>query len=185
MVLLARGLPRDRFRVEVAALTRLGPLAADLEEAGIPVALIGKRHKADPLALARLARFMKERKFDVVQTWIFAANTYGRIAAKRAGVPAVVVSEMAVDLWEGRGQLDVDRFLARRTDRVVGNSEAVAAFYRMAGVPEEKLEVIHSGIGDEEPPDVDPAEIRRSLGIAPDAPLLLFVGRLAAQKAVE
>ncbi|MBV8381854.1 MAG: glycosyl transferase, partial [Planctomycetaceae bacterium] len=30
MVLLARGLPRDRFRVAVATLTRLGPLAADL-----------------------------------------------------------------------------------------------------------------------------------------------------------
>ena len=30
MVLLAKGLPRDRFRVEVAALTRLGPLEAEL-----------------------------------------------------------------------------------------------------------------------------------------------------------
>lgn len=30
MVLLAKGLPRDRFRVEVAALTRLGPLEVEL-----------------------------------------------------------------------------------------------------------------------------------------------------------
>ena len=37
MVLLAKGLPRDRFHVEVAALTRLGPLQADLEAAGVPV----------------------------------------------------------------------------------------------------------------------------------------------------
>src|SRR3954453_20015137 len=75
MVLLAKGLPRDRFRVEVAALTRLGPLEAELRSSGVPVTLIGKRLKADPMALARLSRFMKERKFDVVQTWIFAANT--------------------------------------------------------------------------------------------------------------
>ena len=39
IVLLARGLPRDRFAVEVAALTRLGPLAAELDEAGIPITL--------------------------------------------------------------------------------------------------------------------------------------------------
>jgi glycosyltransferase involved in cell wall biosynthesis len=186
LVLLAQGLPRDRFRVEVAALTRLGPLESDLRDAGIPVTLIGKRLKADPFALLRLARFMRDRKFDVVQTWIFAANTYGRIAARRAGVPVVVVSEMAVDLWKGRSQLAVDRYLARWTDVVVGNSNAVAAFYRdKAGVPDAKLTVIPSGIGDEEPPPVDRAEVRRSLGLAEDAPVVLFVGRLAAQKAVD
>ena len=37
MALLAMGLPKDRFQVEVAALTRLGPLEADLRDAGIPV----------------------------------------------------------------------------------------------------------------------------------------------------
>jgi len=184
MVLLAKRLPRDRFRVEVAVLTRLGPLEAELREAGIPVTLIGKRLKADPFALARLSRFMKERKFDVVQTWIFAANTYGRIAAHNARVPVVIVAEMAVDLWKGRGQLTVDRFLTRWTDRVVGNSNAVAEFYRKVGVPSEKLAVIPSGIGDEEPPEVDPAEVRRSLGFAADAPMILFAGRLAPQKAV-
>ena len=34
MVMLAKGLPRDRFRVEVAALTRSGPLEAELDAAG-------------------------------------------------------------------------------------------------------------------------------------------------------
>ncbi len=184
MVLLAKGLPRDRFRVEVAALTRLGPLEGELREAGIPVTLIGKRLKADPLALMRLSRFMKERRFDVVQTWIFAANTYGRIAAHNARVPVVIVAEMAVDLWKGRGQLTVDRLLSRWTDRVVGNSNAVSEFYRNAGIAPGKLAVIPSGIGDEEPPPVDPAEVRRSLGFAADAPMILFAGRLAPQKAV-
>ncbi len=185
MVLLAAGLPRDRFQVEVAALTRLGPLEADLRAANIPVTFIGKKLKADPFALLRLSSFMKDRKFDVVQTWIFAANTYGRIAAHRAKVPVVIVSEMAVDLWKGRAQLRVDRFLNRWTDRVVGNSQAVSDFYRnKADVPTEKLAVIPSGIGDEEPPNVDRGEVRRSLGISPEAPLLIFVGRLAEQKAV-
>ena len=42
MVLLAKMLPRERFRVEVAALTRLGPLEEELREAGVPVTRIGK-----------------------------------------------------------------------------------------------------------------------------------------------
>lgn len=184
MVLLAKGLPRDRFRVEVAALTRLGPLEAEIHEAKIPLTSIGKRMKLDPLALARLTRFLKAKRFDVVQTWIFAANTYGRIAARGAGVPVVVTAEMAVDLWKGRGQLNIDRRLAHWTDRVVGNSQAVVEFYRKAGIPEDRLAMIPSGIADEEPPAVDPAAVRAELGIAGDAPLVLFAGRLAPQKGV-
>jgi len=185
MVLLAGGLPRDRFRVEVAALTRLGPLAADLATLGVPVTPIGKRHKVDPLALGRLTRFLKARRFDVVQTWIYAADTYGRVAARRARVPVVVTAEMAVDLWKGRSELAVDRFLARWTDRVVGNSDAVVEFYRKVGIPAEKLAMIPSGIGDEEPPIVDPAEVRAGLGLPRDSPLILFAGRLVEQKGVE
>jgi glycosyltransferase involved in cell wall biosynthesis len=185
MVILAAGLPRDRFRVEVAALTRLGPLETDLRDAGIPVHAIEKRHKVDPGALGRLTRLMKRGRFDVVQTWIFAANVYGRVAAQRAGVPAIVTAEMAADLWKTRAHFWIDRRLARRTDRVVGNSQAVVDFYREAvGIPADRLALIPSGIADEEPPDVDPAAAKAELGIAADAPMLLFAGRLYPQKGV-
>lgn len=184
MVLLATGLPRDRFRVEVAALTRLGPLAAELERAGVPVHPIGKRWKVDPFTLGRLTRLIRAGRFDVVQTWIFAANAYGRAAARRAGAPVVVASEMAVDLWKGRAELLVDRRLARVTDRVVGNSEAVVDYYRKAGLPADRLAMIYSGIGDEEPPAADRAAVRAGLELPADAPVILFAGRLYPQKGV-
>ena len=185
MVMLAKGLPRDRFHVEVAALTRSGPLEAELRSAGIPVTVLGKSLKVDPIALARLARFLKAGAFDVVQTWIFAANTYGRVAARLAGVPVVVVAEMAVDLWKGRFDRAVDRRLATWCDRLVGNSHAVVDFYRELGVPEDRLAMIYSGIGDEEPPPVDPVAVRAEFGFAPEAPVVLFAGRLADQKRVD
>jgi glycosyltransferase involved in cell wall biosynthesis len=185
MALLARGLPRDRFRVEVATLTRQGPLEAELTAVKIPITAISKRHKVDALALGRLIKFLKARKFDVIHTWIFAANTYGRLAAFQAGVPVVVTAEMAVDQWKSTRHLAIDRWLSRWTDRVVGNSQAVVDFYHEAGVPSERLALIYSGIADEEPPVVDRAEVRISLGLERDAPLVLFAGRLAAQKGVE
>jgi glycosyltransferase involved in cell wall biosynthesis len=184
MVLLAKRLPRDRFRVEVAALTRLGPLESELHDAGIPVTAIGKRFKVDPTALWSLRSFLKARSFDVVQTWIFAANTYGRVASRLAGVPVVVVAEMAVDLWKGRANRAVDRWLSAWCDRLVGNSHAVTEFYEQLGVPKEKLAMIYSGAEDEQPPQVDPLAIRAALGFEPKAPLIMFAGRLADQKRV-
>ncbi len=90
-------------------MTRLGPLEEELRAAGIPVTPIGKRLKLDPLALARLIRFLRGGRFDVIQTWIFAANVYGRVAARMARVPVVVTAEMAVDLWKSPCELAVDR----------------------------------------------------------------------------
>lgn len=183
--ILARGLPRDRFRVEVAALTRLGPLAEELEAAGVPVTLIGKRLKIDPFCLGRIVRFIRDKKFDVVHTWIFAANCYGRVAARRAGVRVVVTSEMAVDLWKGRGHFAIDRRLARITDRIVGNSQAVVDFYRDQGIPSDKLAMIRSGIEPFDPPAIDRAEVRGEFGVSSDQPLVVYAGRLAPQKGLD
>jgi glycosyltransferase involved in cell wall biosynthesis len=186
MVMLATGLPRDRFAVEVAALTRLGPFAAELRAAGVPVWPIGKRLKADPAALVRLSKRMQAGRFDVVQTWIYAANVYGRIAARWARVPVVLTCEMAADQWKGRTERAIDRRLAAWTDRVVGNSQAVVDFYRDAvGIPASKLCRIDSGIGPAPALDAVGIGVREELGIAPGVPLVVFAGRLARQKGVD
>jgi glycosyltransferase involved in cell wall biosynthesis len=184
MVMLAKGLPRDRFHVEVATLTRLGAFESELGAAGIPVTSIGKRFKLDLLALVRLTRFLRARKFDVVHTWIFAANTYGRVAARLAQVPVVVVAEMAVDLWKGRSERFIDQRLSTWCDRLVGNSHAVVDFYRKLGVPDDRLAMIYSGSADESL-TVDSHAVRTELGLTPEAPLVLFAGRLAEQKRVD
>ena len=184
MVMLAKGLPRDRFQVEVATLTRLGAFEAELSANGIPVVTIGKRVKLDPLALIRLTQFLNVRKFDVVQTWIYAANTYGRVAARLARVPVVVVAEMAVDLWKGKSERFIDRRLATWCDRLVGNSHAVVDFYRELGVPAERLAMIYSGSDNTEPPAIDSRGVRAEFGFEAEAPLILFAGRLAEQKRV-
>ena len=121
----------------------------------------------------------------MVQTWIFAANTYGRVAARLARVPIVITTEMAVDLWKGKIERSIDRRLARWCDRLVGNSHAVVDFYRQLGVPDDRLAMIYSGIAEEQPPPVDPIAVRAEFGFAADAPLALFAGRLAEQKRVD
>ena len=132
--LLAKGLPRDEFAVEVCALTRGGPYAEELAAAGVPVTVLGKRLKVDPVAGWKLLRLMRRGRFDIVHTWLFAANWHGRAMVLLHRVPIVVASERCADHWKGTAELALDRWLAPRTDAIVCNSQAVARLDRKSVV---------------------------------------------------
>src|SRR5258708_22261184 len=134
LTLLATRLPRAEFLVHVAVLTRSGPYQAELAAAGIPVTVIDKRFKCDPVAYWKLRRLISDWQPDVLHTWLFAANSYGRLAAGPRPPFPVVVSERCVDSWKSGWQLWLDRRLAGRTTRLAGNSQSVAHFYRDLGV---------------------------------------------------
>ena len=144
--LLATRLPRDEFDVRAIALTRGGPYEAELAAAGVPITVIGKRAKFDPFSFWRLRDELKRHDPDILHTWLFAANAYGRLCAHAIPRAKVVVSERCIDSWKSGWQLWLDRRLIARTDRLVGNSPSVVEFYRELGVPAEKLVCIPNGI---------------------------------------
>lgn len=185
LALLAAGLPREEFEVHVCALTRGGPYEADLRDAGVPVTVVGKVLKFDPVALGRLARLVRRLRPDVVHTWMFTANSYGRVAARWAGVPKLVASERNADRWKTWLHRQIDLRLARDTDCIVANSAGAAAFYRRLGIPAEKLHVIPNGVARTPRAAADPALLRHELGVPESAHMLGFVGRLAPQKRVK
>ena len=180
--LLASRLPRDEFEVEAVTLTRGGPYEELLREANVPLTIIGKRWKFDSGALRRLRRLIQEKQPDIVHTWLFAANSYGRFAVGSKPQCKVVVSERCVDSWKARWQLAVDRRLIDRTDRLIGNSQAVVDFYRDVGMPEDRMSVIRNGV---EPPthsSLSRESVCEALDVPKSAKLVGFVGRLAPQK---
>ncbi len=185
LVLLATGLPREEFEVHIAVLTRSGPLETDLTRAGIPVTHFHKRHKIDPGAWWRLKRHIGQLRPDLVQTWLFSANSYGRTAAMAAGVGRIVASERCVDRWKAWHELVIDRFLARRTARIVVNSMGVRDFYVRHGLPADKFVVIPGGVSPSPPSDLDRAGALASLGLPAHARLIGAVGRLWPQKRIK
>jgi len=183
LTLLACGLPRPEFDVEVIALDRTGPYAAVLAESGVPVTVIGKRGRFDPGALQRLKSHLRQRQPDILHTWLFAANSYGRMAADRR-TTRVVVSERCVDSWKAGWQFGVDRLLASRTDCLIANSRSVAEFYAERGV-RTPIVVIPNGMETPSPPVGTRDELLRELELPADARLVCYVGRLAEQKRVD
>lgn len=185
MALLAAGLPRDEFEVHVCALTRGGPMEADLVRAGIPCTVIGKRWRIEPLAWWRLKTHVARVRPDIVQTWLFAGNAYGRAAALACGVRRLVACERCVDPWKSDLQLIVDRVLARRTTRIVANSPAVRDFYLARGLPGDRFAVIPNGVAPAPASAIGREAILAELGLGPDVRLVGLVGRLWRQKRIK
>ncbi len=183
--LLATGLPREEFEIEVVCLTRGGPYEAALREQEIPVTILHKRMKFDPVAFFRLKKLIGRRRPDVLHTWLFAANAYGRLAVGGKGRPRVLVSERCVDSWKQSWQLKLDQKLIPRTDRLIANSESVAGFYLEQGFPAERIVVIPNGVKTVTDPPLSETErnaILAEFDIPPGSRVVGYAGRLAPQK---
>lgn len=185
LALLSQGLPRDEFEVHICALTRGGPLEADLRAAGVPVTILGKRWKVDPTAYWRLQRLIQQLRPELVQTWLFAANSYGRAAALWAGVPHIVASERCVDRWKVWHELAIDRWLAQRSARIIVNSSGVQQFYVEQGIAAEKFVVIPNAVAPTTVAPMPRAALLAELNLPPESRLIGAVGRLWPQKRVK
>ena len=214
LTLLACGLPREEFEVYVCALTRGGPLCQELQSAGVPVTVIHKRGKIDLRAYRRLKGLVASLRPDLIHTWLFAGNVYGRLAGMACGAgrgaggggrearsagperhpptpiprppsPILVAGERCVDSWKSWLHLWIDRRLARATARIVANSPGVRDFYVGHGLPPEKFEVIPNGVL---PAPASPAsrqEVLADLGLPAHSRLVGLVGRLWPQKRIK
>jgi len=144
---LTRGLDRTRFSPVVIVLRSGGALKKEFEESGIRVREVGKKFKLDITFFLRLIKFLKEEKPDIVHTFMFTSNTWGRLAAIAAGRRMIFASERCVDLWKRWYHRVIDKFLLEFTCCTVANSFAVRDFYiKLENIPPEKITVIPNGI---------------------------------------
>jgi len=75
---------------EVVSLSGGGPTGEKLLAVGVPVRELGmRRARAGPGDVARLARWTRQARPDLVQTWMYHADLVGGLAARLAGVPVV------------------------------------------------------------------------------------------------
>ncbi|MBL8889604.1 MAG: glycosyltransferase [Planctomycetaceae bacterium] len=183
MSLLAAGLPKTEFDVRVIALTAGGPWEKYLLDHQVPVRVIGKRFKFDPFSFYSLYRELKQEKPDLIHTWIFAANSYGRVAGRLAGVPVRVVGERCVDLWKNEFHFWLDRFLERWTDAIVTNSQGVVDFYQQHRIGLNKFHVIPNGSWPQGVADPHARQNwRERLKLPQDAVIATSLARLWPQK---
>jgi len=182
MARLVAELDRKLFEPFVICLTRLGPVARELQSAGVPYLLIGKRGKLDVPALLRLAAVLRRLRPRIVHTWLFTSNSLGRAAALIARVPVVFACERSTDPWKRPWHAAVDRALARCTRTVFANSESVRDALIARGVPAAKIGRMNNIVLPSGDRKSDRQETAAGLGLPSGVPLVGYVGRLSEEK---
>ncbi|MEU5979848.1 glycosyltransferase [Streptomyces sp. NPDC047315] len=185
--LLLRHLPA---RCDVVTLTNAGPVADGLRADGVRVTDLKMRGNRDLAALPRLTRLIRSGGYDLVHTHLYRACVYGRVAARLAGVRAVVATEHSLGAAEieGRPLTAGTRALYRATERLGTATVAVSATVaeRLAawGVPGPRIHTVPNGV-DAERFRFDAgarAAVRASLGVSPGTYAVGGVGRLVPGK---
>ncbi|MFF0778665.1 glycosyltransferase [Streptomyces sp. NPDC003720] len=185
--LLLRHLPA---RCDVVTLTNPGPVADGLAADGVRVTHLGMSGNRDVAALPRLARVIRRGRYDLVHTHLYRACLYGRIAARIAGVRAVVATEHSLgdSQMEGRPLTAGVRALYLAGERLgrttVAVSPTVADRLTRWGVPRPRIAVVPNGV-DLDGFRFDPERrrlTRARLGLPDDAFVVGGIGRLAPGK---
>lgn len=192
MVTLATGLDRGRWSPRVLALGPEGPLAEPLRQARVPVECLGVGPRRPCRALARLATALRRAQPDLVQSFLFHANVATRLAVLAGWPPGTtgkpwVIGGHRVAERQKRWHLRLERLTASFGAGSVCVSEGVRRFTReTGGWPDDRLTVIPNAI---DPSPFNPPDRNVPRGSTPgleqigdDTILILFVGRLHAQK---
>ena len=133
------------WEVHVVCLKDAGELASTLNDAA-QLHVLGKSPGVDLGLPGRLYRCLRSINPICVNSHLWVANLWTRIALLRSSIP-VIATEHSRDTWKPRHYLLIDRLLAFRTAALVAVSEDTASFYRdTVGVSDAKVRVINNGV---------------------------------------
>lgn len=174
---LAERLPADGYQTVLLANVAGGPLAETARVRGIRTYVLDRAtHGGRWGTFWQTRRLLSDLRPELVHTHLFAADLWGRMAAKAAGVKSIVTTVHNVRTDYGFvGRLAMIA-LASLSQKHVAVSKDVADYVKRDWqVKSARVSVVYNGI------DLDRMR-RRPNQPFHDVPRLLFVGRLDAQK---
>lgn len=96
--------------------------------------------------LFSLVKILKNKKIDIIHSYLFQANLLARFAGKISGIP-IIISSVRVKEREKTFQLWVNRLTNFMVDKIITNSFSVTGFtLSEENVAPDKLETIPNGI---------------------------------------
>lgn len=170
---LACGL-RERGH-EVMVATRPGPVWAEkARELGLAHCAIPMVSEVDLRSALRLAGIVRSHRIQIVHAQKGKARTLALLAGLVTPLPVLVLNR-GVSFPLGR--LNRLGYTTPRVTAIIAVCESIKRGLVAAGVPADKIEVIHSGTDtDRFHPWIDGTAVRRELDLAPDHFLITQIG---------
>lgn len=183
---LIQRIDRDRYEPSVAVLRPSQYLEQKRFPCPVSVLHIYKNTRPTTLLkLARYARDLRRRDFDIVHIFLNDASIIAPFFLKLSGLK-VVVSRRDMGFWYNPTNLKLLRFNRHFVDRVVCNSSAVKqCVHRMEHYPLEKLEVIYNGYDPEDFPLEEKPVSLADLGVPAAARIIGLVANVRRVKRIE
>jgi len=140
-------------------------------------------HPRDPAFAEVIADFLDRQRIDVFHVHVGTGreNFDGARAARAAGVPAIVQTQHQPWLLSSPVKRASFFNALQEVDRLIAVSQAQRRTYERIGVPVERFCTVPNGIGARVAGPGRRAA-RTSLGLDPDQPVVMTVGRLAPMK---
>lgn len=179
--------PGGTVRHTVVSMRGEGVMGARLREAGVEVICLDMQGLGGNVrGLWRLFRLLRERRPDVVQTWMYHADLIAGLAARLAGIRAVAwgVRNSGVSLGESSRSSRLAAWACARVSGwvpgvIVACARKAAEVHRGWGYRADRVLVVPNGydLGVWHPDAAGAAELRARWGVPEGAPLLGSVAR--------
>lgn len=184
---LCRGHDKRRFETTVCILFSGGVVSDQISREGYDVTVLNMANGFDLIRALRLIPIIRSRRIDIVN--IHGQNPLGKLCSVLSGAPVIVHTDHGTTVGspvERRPRVVFfNRLLTPFIDHFIAISQGMKQSLRLREkIPGNKITLIYNGV------DVDAiskvscnkTELRESLGIPPDIPLLGTVGRLVPEK---
>ncbi len=146
---LVKGINREMFEPVVISLSQGGHWGREIQKLNIQVIELQRRKNREFTRLFKLIKILKVIKPDIVHTYMFSANSYGRVAAFIVRVPFIIASERTpgeIGKDKNKYRIYIDKLLASFTHGIICNShKASDSLVKRYSFNAKKVFTVHNG----------------------------------------
>jgi L-malate glycosyltransferase len=182
---ILRRLNPEIYSSVVCCIGERGEIGDQVAEMGIPLVELHLMNKAgrDGRVVPALVDLVRRERIDLVHSQLYHANLYGRLAARKAGVPAVISIHNTYDKHKLHRQI-VNWYLGRHTAAIITGSDDIKRdVVRYDHVSPSLIEVIPNSVDiSRSASTLSKLDARTRLGLGVHDLVLGTLGRLEEQK---
>ncbi|MFE8071658.1 glycosyltransferase family 4 protein [Marinobacteraceae bacterium S3BR75-40.1] len=163
-----------------------GWLASEIRSLGIEPIMLNSKGSFNARYLIELQRIIRQKRIRLIHAHLLGSNVYGSLAGLLTGVPVITTFHGSVDIGSSERFLRLKFFIINQcASAIVSVSRRLQkALNERARLSRRKSILIYNGVARPESAFAE-NDLRQSLGLSPDARIVVSVGNVRRSKGYE